>query len=118
MTASAQYYFFIGSAGAAVLTLFINAFAIVFAPMVKQLLVSRRMNEEDLERRIPARSYRCRDGEGEKECSVCLSAFSDGQRVRQLQCGHGFHASCIDKWLRSPATCPICRADVFPSVRV
>lgn len=44
------------------------------------------------------------------ECSVCLSAFVDGEEISELNdCKHIFHAKCIDTWLRSHSTCPICR---------
>merc|ERR1719215_762214 len=31
--------------------------------------------------------------------------------VRKLACGHGFHASCIQRWLRKNASCPLCKAE-------
>ncbi|XP_058734660.1 RING-H2 finger protein ATL33-like [Vicia villosa] len=47
------------------------------------------------------------------ECPVCLSVFTDGEKLRQLSCcKHYFHADCIDLWLRNRVTCPICRATV------
>lgn len=47
------------------------------------------------------------------ECPVCLSAFADGEEVRQLSaCKHSFHASCIDLWLSNHSNCPICRATI------
>ncbi|KAG6496803.1 RING-H2 finger protein ATL80-like [Zingiber officinale] len=43
-------------------------------------------------------------------CAICLAEFMDGDRVRVLpQCGHGFHAVCVDMWLGSHQSCPSCR---------
>nr|CAE03757.1 OSJNBa0013K16.6 [Oryza sativa Japonica Group] len=49
--------------------------------------------------------------EGEQsECAICLSDFEHGDAMRVLpQCGHAFHAACIDKWLRGHSSCPSCR---------
>uniref|UniRef100_A0A1B0FCG1 RING-type domain-containing protein n=1 Tax=Glossina morsitans morsitans TaxID=37546 RepID=A0A1B0FCG1_GLOMM len=43
-------------------------------------------------------------------CSVCLENFELNQTVRKLGCSHEFHSQCVDKWLKSKATCPLCRA--------
>ncbi|XP_073011514.1 RING-H2 finger protein ATL80-like [Typha latifolia] len=44
------------------------------------------------------------------ECAICLTEFSEGDRIRILpQCGHGFHVACVDTWLRAHSTCPSCR---------
>ncbi|KAJ4959523.1 hypothetical protein NE237_026634 [Protea cynaroides] len=49
------------------------------------------------------------------ECSVCLSQFSDGEKIRLLpKCNHKFHIDCIDMWFHSHSTCPICRNPVSP----
>jgi hypothetical protein len=43
-------------------------------------------------------------------CSICLSDYKESEVVRVIpNCGHMFHTDCIDQWLRSHATCPICR---------
>ncbi|KAL6633611.1 hypothetical protein ACP70R_026282 [Stipagrostis hirtigluma subsp. patula] len=50
---------------------------------------------------------------GGGECAVCLEAFRAGDRCRVLPgCGHGFHAACVDSWLRKSRRCPVCRAEV------
>ncbi|XP_066313591.1 RING-H2 finger protein ATL39-like [Miscanthus floridulus] len=49
------------------------------------------------------------------DCAVCLSELADGEKVRALPgCGHVFHVDCVDAWLRSRTTCPVCRAEVRP----
>ena len=48
------------------------------------------------------------------DCAVCLLEFEDGDYIRTLPvCSHSFHVDCIDIWLRSHATCPLCRAGVL-----
>ncbi|KQJ94244.1 E3 ubiquitin-protein ligase EL5 [Brachypodium distachyon] len=50
---------------------------------------------------------------GWAQCAVCLSLLQEGETVRQLPaCMHLFHVACIDLWLRSHSTCPLCRATV------
>jgi len=45
------------------------------------------------------------------ECAVCLEEFQDNDHIRTLPlCSHTFHLNCIDVWLRSNASCPICRS--------
>ncbi|CAK9177758.1 unnamed protein product [Ilex paraguariensis] len=47
------------------------------------------------------------------ECPVCLSAFVEGEEIRQLNaCKHSFHFACIDMWLYSHSSCPVCRASI------
>ncbi|KAF7065377.1 hypothetical protein CFC21_071485 [Triticum aestivum] len=49
-------------------------------------------------------------GQRQFDCAVCLSEFSPDDRLRLLPlCGHAFHVACIDTWLRSSSTCPLCR---------
>ncbi|CAF2061550.1 hypothetical protein YC2023_078956 [Brassica napus] len=49
------------------------------------------------------------------ECPVCLNEFEDDETLRLLpKCCHVFHPGCVDAWLRSHATCPLCRADLVP----
>ncbi|CAL5019372.1 unnamed protein product [Urochloa decumbens] len=53
------------------------------------------------------------------ECAVCLEAFQAGDRCRALPgCEHGFHAQCVDPWLRKSRVCPVCRAVVVVVVGI
>eukprot|EP00271_Cylindrocystis_brebissonii_P008272 TRINITY_DN2231_c0_g2_i2.p1 TRINITY_DN2231_c0_g2~~TRINITY_DN2231_c0_g2_i2.p1 ORF type:complete len:494 (+),score=110.41 TRINITY_DN2231_c0_g2_i2:860-2341(+) len=46
------------------------------------------------------------------ECCICLSPYDDDVELRQLPCSHHFHCQCIDKWLRTKPTCPLCKFDI------
>lgn len=64
-------------------------------------------------RALPVTLYRAKDFADALECAVCLAELSDGEATRFLpKCGHGFHAECVDLWLHSHPTCPLCRVDV------
>ncbi|XP_020203196.1 E3 ubiquitin-protein ligase ATL4 [Cajanus cajan] len=55
-------------------------------------------------------------GSGDGDCAVCLSKFEQHDLLRLLPlCCHAFHAECIDTWLRSNLTCPLCRSAVVGS---
>uniref|UniRef100_A0A0D3F329 RING-type E3 ubiquitin transferase n=1 Tax=Oryza barthii TaxID=65489 RepID=A0A0D3F329_9ORYZ len=48
-------------------------------------------------------------------CAVCLEDVARGETVRRLPaCGHLFHRDCVDMWLHSHTTCPLCRCEVLP----
>ncbi|CAI8588319.1 unnamed protein product [Vicia faba] len=67
--------------------------------------------------RIPTHKYHKRDkvdavsdDEGDT-CAVCLGDFEEGEELRTMpECLHSFHVPCIDTWLHSHSSCPICRA--------
>lgn len=44
-----------------------------------------------------------------QECSVCLSVLIDDNDKRVLPCMHCFHASCVDRWIKTNPTCPECK---------
>lgn len=49
-------------------------------------------------------------GESLDDCAVCLTELAAGDTARVLpRCGHAFHVDCVDMWLRSHSTCPLCR---------
>lgn len=47
-----------------------------------------------------------------KECMICMDEFKVGDELRRLPCLHVYHPDCIDKWLKTNPTCPICKSDV------
>lgn len=52
----------------------------------------------------------CAAAASASECSICLGEFDDGDKVKVLpKCRHCFHCECVDKWLRTRSSCPLCR---------
>ncbi|XP_006646449.1 RING-H2 finger protein ATL66 [Oryza brachyantha] len=67
---------------------------------------------------LPVTLYRpvASAGDGNAQCSICLGEFEEGEKVRSLPpCGHGFHPGCVDAWLLSRPSCPLCRSWLFPA---
>lgn len=53
------------------------------------------------------------EGKCGAECAVCLAEFRGSDAVRLLTvCCHAFHPACIDLWLETHTTCPLCRSDL------
>lgn len=47
------------------------------------------------------------------QCTICLAEYQEREFLRIMpNCGHSFHLSCIDIWLRKQSTCPVCRLSV------
>ncbi|XP_076908280.1 RING-H2 finger protein ATL52-like [Bidens hawaiensis] len=47
------------------------------------------------------------------QCTICLSEYQEKEVLRIMpKCGHSYHLSCIDMWLRKQSTCPVCRLSV------
>ena len=44
-------------------------------------------------------------------CSICLRHF-EHTSVCETKCSHYYHANCINQWLASHNTCPLCRATI------
>ncbi|KAG6434503.1 hypothetical protein SASPL_106140 [Salvia splendens] len=80
---------------------------------------NRRVAPSDLLHSLPLFTFRsvARNlNSGGGDCAVCLSKFEARDQLRLLPlCCHAFHAACIDKWIASNQTCPLCRSTVFPS---
>ncbi|KAL4375532.1 hypothetical protein S245_018239 [Arachis hypogaea] len=69
----------------------LNTFPILFYPTIKDLKI----------------------GKASLECAICLTDFKDYDTLRLLpKCDHVFHPQCIDSWLCSHVTCPVCRANL------
>jgi hypothetical protein len=45
----------------------------------------------------------------ERECAICAEEYERGHSVLRLPCRHAYHAACVERWLTSHSSCPICR---------
>lgn len=73
---------------------------------------------EEFREQIPAVKYDslCSDKQLEHDCSVCLTEFESEAVINHLSCGHVFHKSCLEKWLKyRNVTCPNCRKHMIPA---
>ncbi|KAL1535618.1 RING-H2 finger protein ATL51-like [Salvia divinorum] len=53
------------------------------------------------------------DGVDDSMCAICLCKFEEGEELRTLpECSHSFHVACIDMWLCSHWSCPMCRSAI------
>jgi hypothetical protein len=52
----------------------------------------------------------------ERQCIICFEEYENDQDVKALPCIHSYHKSCIDKWLRSHNSCPVCKHKVIESL--
>lgn len=46
---------------------------------------------------------------GDRTCIICREEM---QTAKKLECGHMFHARCLQSWLKRQLTCPTCRAPI------
>ncbi len=44
-----------------------------------------------------------------KNCVICMEDFKNGDVTTNLPCLHMFHTNCIQSWLKTQNTCPICK---------
>ncbi|OVA12166.1 zinc finger protein [Macleaya cordata] len=47
------------------------------------------------------------------ECCICLTSYDDGAELHGLPCNHHFHSTCIEKWLKINASCPLCKYNIL-----
>ncbi|XP_021284343.1 probable E3 ubiquitin-protein ligase RHG1A [Herrania umbratica] len=74
--------------------------------------VSTGLSEETILSRLKRRKYSTAPvTQLEAEpCCICQEEYNDGQDLGTLECGHDFHADCINQWLMHKNLCPICKA--------
>lgn len=56
----------------------------------------------------------CKEARG--NCAVCMDSLKKGEMLRTLPCMHRYHAACIDEWLKSSPTCPVCKTSILMGI--
>jgi hypothetical protein len=75
--------------------------------------VSEGANTNTIEYNSLTFEYKPRlNSEEVERCTICLSDYEKGEKMRRLVCLHQFHQLCVDKWLHQHKKCPICRVDI------
>ncbi|XVF34773.1 hypothetical protein REPUB_Repub18cG0087600 [Reevesia pubescens] len=46
-------------------------------------------------------------------CCICLASYADNDVLKELPCSHFFHTTCVDKWLKMKALCPLCKCTIL-----
>ena len=49
-----------------------------------------------------------------QNCVICMEDFKNGDKSTNLPCLHMFHTNCIQSWLKTQNTCPICKFKLTP----
>ncbi|KAK7283829.1 hypothetical protein RIF29_13576 [Crotalaria pallida] len=74
--------------------------------------------KKELREMLPIIVYKESFSVKDTQCSVCLLEYQSEDRLQQIPaCGHTFHMSCIDLWLASHSTCPLCRLSLLASAK-
>ncbi|KAJ5072902.1 hypothetical protein M0811_09348 [Anaeramoeba ignava] len=61
---------------------------------------------------LPVSKFDKNTAKGDLTCSICRCEYEDGEEIRRLPCLHYFHKDCIDQWIKSNPTCPICKTKI------
>ncbi|KAF9537894.1 hypothetical protein EC957_007536 [Mortierella hygrophila] len=48
----------------------------------------------------------------EATCAICLGDYKPDEIIRFLPCQHHFHLECVDQWLATDKSCPLCKHDI------
>ena len=74
--------------------------------------VKRKGATSEAIKSVPQFSYKSLLNPSEFQCAVCLDSARKTQNFKKLRCSHIYHSSCINKWLKVNANCPVCRINL------
>lgn len=53
-----------------------------------------------------------------EQCSICMNSYETYENLRILECKHYFHKQCIEQWLQTRSTCPLCRGNTNDTIQI
>lgn len=67
---------------------------------------------------LPTHVVKDGDNMGEQtKCTICLESFGDGDELKTLPCLHIYHQKCIEQWLGTDNSCPVCKTPIGNALR-
>ncbi|EAR85086.3 zinc finger, C3HC4 type (RING finger) protein (macronuclear) [Tetrahymena thermophila SB210] len=73
--------------------------------------VSRGLPQEIIQQ-IPSVNFNSRLKIISEKCTICISEFEYGEKLKQLPCKHIYHPECVDNWLKQEKKCPVCKGEI------
>ncbi|KAF8841419.1 hypothetical protein BDN67DRAFT_883781, partial [Paxillus ammoniavirescens] len=76
--------------------------------------VRSRATPEDVIATLPSGTFEeWQKEDSETRCPICLDDYEPSDAVTKLlECPHWLHKTCLEQWLRTANTCPVCRKKV------
>ncbi|CEF68433.1 Zinc finger, RING-type domain and Zinc finger, RING/FYVE/PHD-type domain-containing protein [Strongyloides ratti] len=82
---------------------------------IDEVANARRNRLSDVEiARIPIVEVTEEQEKNESQCTVCMDIFVKNELVYKLACKHIFHKQCLNPWVQSHRSCPVCRQEIKP----
>lgn len=75
----------------------------------------RGFSDSDIAKYLPMKKVTQEHIDNGAQCTTCFDTFKIGEDVGALDCSHIFHRPCIDPWLKTKNSCPVCRQKVSMS---
>lgn len=75
-------------------------------------MMNRGFLENDVKEYLPMKKVTQEQIDNGVQCTTCFDTFKLGEDVGALDCNHIFHRPCIEPWLTTKNSCPVCRQKV------
>ena len=61
---------------------------------------------------IKIKEHKFIDESSSEICPICLDNYKKDDILNELKCGHKYHNTCIDDWIKNNNNCPLCRLSI------